>query len=143
MVMRHYIKKIANIILRRQKVDEKNSTEGGKNKVIRIPLDINIDDREIIKVCLPYTMTSVTRLEALISAVEYVSRNNIAGGFVECGVWRGGSSLAAALKFSELGDYRDIFMFDTFEGMTSPTEADVDLKGKKAEVLLNMEDKND
>jgi len=110
---------------------------------LAIPDNINRADREIIKICSSYTMTSVERQVALINSVEYVSRNNIAGGFVECGVWKGGSSLAAALKFSELGDYRDIFMFDTFEGMTSPTAADIDINGKKADALLSMEEKSD
>lgn len=107
-----------------------------------IPSDISKCDREIIKLCSPFTMASVERQVALLNAVEYVSMSNITGCFVECGVWKGGSSLAAALKFSELGDYRDILMFDTFEGMTEPTEVDVDLHGEKAGKLLNAEHKN-
>jgi hypothetical protein len=108
-----------------------------------IPTGINSANREIIKICSSYTMTSVERLVALLMAVEYVSKNNISGSFVECGVWKGGSSLAAALKFSDLGDYRDIFLFDTFEGMSSPTAEDIDINGNNADLLLDMEEKSD
>lgn len=71
-----------------------------------------------------YTMTSVHRQHALYEAVKYVVANKIAGSFVECGVYRGGSSLLAALTFSELGDRRDLWLYDTFAGMTPPTEFD-------------------
>lgn len=113
----------------------------GKHK-LAIPSHISNTNSEIIKRSYPYTLASVERQVALLGAVEYVSRNNIAGAFVECGVWKGGSSLAAALRFSELEDFREIYMFDTFEGMTSPTELDIDLNGNKAGVLLTKEEKN-
>jgi len=121
----------------------KKHAEAREKRQLAIPGDINSSNSEIIKKCSSYTMTSVERQAALLNAVEYVSRNNITGGFVECGVWKGGSSLAAALKFSELGDYRDIFMFDTFEGMTPPTDVDIDINGKEADVLLNIEEKSE
>jgi hypothetical protein len=41
-------------------------------------------------------------------------------------VWRGGSVLAMVLTLQDLGvEDRDIHLFDTFEGMTPPTEHDV------------------
>ena len=77
-------------------------------------------------------MTSVERLAALIGAVEHVVGAGVAGAFVECGVWRGGSSLAAALTFQRLNDLRDLYLFDTFEGMPAPGADDVDLHGVHA-----------
>ena len=71
-----------------------------------------------------YTMTSVHRQHALYEAVKFVVANKIPGSFVECGVYRGGSSLLAALAFSEFGDRRDLWLYDTFAGMTPPTEFD-------------------
>lgn len=71
-----------------------------------------------------YTMTSIHRQHALYQAVKFVVANKIPGSFVECGVFRGGSSLLAALTFSELGDRRDLWLYDTFAGMTQPTEFD-------------------
>lgn len=82
-------------------------------------------DRRIIERALPYTMTGVLRLQSLIDAVRYCERREIPGAFAECGVWRGGSVLAMIGVLKELGaDYRDIYLYDTFEGMTKPTEHD-------------------
>ena len=40
------------------------------------------------------------------------------------GVWRGGCSLAMALKLKELNSNKKLYLFDTFEGMTEPSEYD-------------------
>jgi O-methyltransferase len=84
------------------------------------------EDRAIVERALPHTMTGVPRLLALIDAVRYCVRRGVPGAFAECGVWLGGSVLAMILTLQELGaDDRDIYLYDTFEGMTAPTEADV------------------
>jgi hypothetical protein len=70
---------------------------------------------------LRYTMTSPARIAAVCAAVRHVETNNIPGAFVECGVWRGGSSMAAALTFKVP---RQLVLFDTFAGMSAPTEHD-------------------
>ena len=75
--------------------------------------------------CAPYTMTSIERMYALWDAVRYVVGAQVPGDVVECGVWRGGSSMLAALTLLELGDSeRDLHLFDTYEGMTEPTARD-------------------
>jgi hypothetical protein len=82
-------------------------------------------------------MTSPERLFSLIEAIRYLSRARIPGSFVECGVWRGGSMMAAALTLLENSDsQRDLYLFDTFEGMSTPTDADVSIDGKSAGALL-------
>lgn len=82
-------------------------------------------DREIIRQVRAYTMTTDLRLEALLKAVRYVVARDIAGGFVECGVWLGGSVLAMLLQLQHLQiDDRDVYLFDTFEGMTAPSRSD-------------------
>ena len=82
-------------------------------------------DRAIVARALPHTMTGLPRLRALIDAVRYCVRRDVPGDFAECGVWRGGSVLAMVLTLQELGvEDRDIHLYDTFEGMTAPTDAD-------------------
>ncbi|MBB6001964.1 TylF/MycF/NovP-related O-methyltransferase [Arcicella rosea] len=98
----------------------------------------------IYKQCKPYTMTSIERMYALYNAVRYTVHNNIEGDFVECGVWRGGSSMMIALTLLSLKvKDRKILLYDTFEGMSEPTENDVDFKGGGADSLLkqNIENK--
>jgi hypothetical protein len=78
-------------------------------------------------------MTSEERIGALVEAVEYVVRNDIEGDFVECGVWKGGSAMVVALTLLEhdVTD-RDIYLYDTYAGMTAPSEVDVTLVGGDA-----------
>jgi O-methyltransferase len=82
-------------------------------------------ERAIIAEVRPYTMISPERLLANMDAVAYVVERRIPGGLVECGVWRGGSVLAMIRTLQHLGIAdRDVYLFDTFEGMTAPTDAD-------------------
>jgi hypothetical protein len=96
----------------------------------------------IYKKVRPYTMTSPERIFSLCEAVTYVQKNNIEGDIVECGVWKGGSMMAVAETLLRAGDTsRDLYLFDTFEGMPPPTENDVDIAGGSAEGLLARSDK--
>lgn len=88
--------------------------------------DLSPEMRNTIEQARPYTMTSLNRLAALCNAVEYVVQNHIPGAFVECGVWRGGSSMAAALTYRRLHrEDVDLFLYDTYEGMSEPGVEDV------------------
>jgi O-methyltransferase len=87
---------------------------------------------ETYRACRPYTLTSVERMYALHQAVEYVHRAGLPGDIVECGVWRGGSSMLAASTLLRLGDTeRNLWLYDTFEGMTEPTARDVAHTGER------------
>lgn len=80
-----------------------------------------------------YTMTGPEKILALREAVRHVVTHDIPGAIVECGVWRGGSMMVAARTLLELGDdSRELYLFDTYEGMPEPTEHDVDLHGNSA-----------
>ena len=95
--------------------------------------DIELEFKNLSKKVIPFTMTSVERLYSLFQAVKYIHQNKIEGDFVECGVWKGGSSMMAALSFLSLGDTkRKFLLYDTYEGMSEPTEKDVDFKNDSA-----------
>jgi O-methyltransferase len=112
--------------------------------VLPVDIDADADAVATIRHVQPYTLTSPERLYALIQAVRYVSATAIPGDIVECGVWRGGSMMAAALTLLERGDTsRHLHLFDTFEGMSVPGAKDVDLDGRPADQLLSVQDKND
>ena len=102
------------------------------------PPDFESSDIEIIRAVEPYTMTSTERIHALIHAVRHIVRNGIAGDMVECGVWKGGSVMAMALTLLQLGEReRSLYLFDTFSGMTPPSDVDVDYEGQQAHVILD------
>ena len=82
-------------------------------------------ERDLMARVRPYTLTSDERIYALTEAVRYVVRREVPGAFVECGVWRGGSVMAMINALQREGvDDRDIYMYDTFEGMTKPSDID-------------------
>jgi O-methyltransferase len=82
-------------------------------------------ERDIVARALPDSITSAQRVVALIDAVRYCVRRDLPGAFAECGVWRGGSVMAMIWTLQALGrDDRDIYLYDTFEGMTRPSQAD-------------------
>lgn len=104
------------------------------SKQTGLPVDITDEDAKIFHAVWPYTKTSVARVQVLIEAVRYTVRTEITGAFVEAGVWRGGSMMAVAYALVALGETnRDLYLYDTYTGMTTPTENDVSRKGYTAE----------
>ena len=51
--------------------------------------------------------------------------NKIPGDIVECGVWKGGSMMVCALTLLAKSERRNLWLFDTFEGMPPPTKIDL------------------
>jgi len=87
--------------------------------------DMEKDFLDIFRKCKPYTMTSVERMYSLYKAVEYVVVHNIPGDIVECGVYKGGSSMLCACTLKALHNVeKEIYLYDTFEGMSKPTQRD-------------------
>lgn len=67
---------------------------------------------------LGFTMVGHRRLDNIRACIESVIANNIPGDFVECGVWRGGSSIFAKGVFTAYGvSNRKVWLADSFEGM--------------------------
>ncbi|MFJ2741533.1 TylF/MycF/NovP-related O-methyltransferase [Streptomyces sp. NPDC087440] len=110
-----------------------------KPNVLELPADYDDGAKEIIRAVKPYSMTSPERLNAFILATRHIVKHDIPGAIVECGVWRGGSMQACAKTLLAEGvDDRELYLFDTFEGMTPPTEEDKRLDGKSAAQLLEV-----
>ena len=101
------------------------------------PPDFSSEEVALCEAVRPYTMTSPERIVAVAEATRYVVANRIPGDIVECGVWRGGSMMAVAKTLIALGDTsRDLWLFDTYEGMSPPTAEDVSYSGRTADAIL-------
>ena len=101
------------------------------------PQDFDAEALDLLRYVSPYTATSPERLIALRDAIRHLDRTGVAGSVVETGVWRGGSMMAAALTLINLGNTeRELFLFDTFEGMTQAGVDDVRVDGAPAPELL-------
>lgn len=110
---------------------------GGGASAGTIPADIDEEASAIIRAVRPYTMTNAEKLYAVIMAARYVTRHEIPGAVVECGVWRGGSMHAIARALDAVGVHeRDLYLFDTYEGMTAPGSRDRRGDGRSATDLL-------
>ena len=95
--------------------------------------DIEEDFWRLHERCAEYTMTPVEAMYATYRAAQYVVRSGVPGDIVECGVWRGGHAMLAGLVLNELGDRdRQVFLYDTFEGMVEPGDQDISFRGERA-----------
>ncbi len=109
-----------------KKLFKKAGFEINRNGTTReFPIDFDEISISIIKKTKPFTLTSPERNFALIQSVRYVIQNQIPGDIVECGVWKGGSIMTIAKTLLSLkNEDREIYLFDTFEGMSRPTVFD-------------------
>lgn len=106
--------------------------------------DLTSDEKEILEQVGAFTMTGPERLVSLIRAVRHLVKSEIAGSLVECGVWKGGSAMAMALALMQAGDQtRDLYLYDTYEGMSEPTPFDRTFDGRPAEELLHSSSRSD
>ena len=83
------------------------------------------DEWYMLGVCKPYTMTSGERLLHTFHTIKELDEQNITGDIVECGVWRGGQIISSWLANTKTN--RKFWLYDTFEGMTVPTDNDYKL----------------
>lgn len=100
--------------------------------------DLSDRERQVVASVLPYTMTTVERLATLINAINFVERYHLEGAVAECGVWRGGSMMAVAHMLVAQGNTsRELYLYDTFEGMSEPTDRDVSIDGESASTQMS------
>ncbi len=99
--------------------------------------DLTPADQAIVHRVGPYTHTGLDRRAGLILGVDHIVQHGVPGDIVECGVWRGGSMMAVALALLARGDTsRHLYLYDTYEGMSEPTEADRSHTGESAAAQL-------
>lgn len=105
---------------------KQRSVDNRRAKKFRNALyDLDEQAQQIIVRVKDQTMMDPEKLYAFISAVRYVSKHDIQGDIVECGVWRGGAIMAAALTLNQLGSTdRRFYLYDTFAGMPRPGDRD-------------------
>jgi len=84
------------------------------------------DFARLYELVLPFTLLSNARLRGLYRAVNHAEAHSIEGDVVECGTARGGSAALMGLTLKKLKTNRNLWVFDTFEGLPAPTMADPD-----------------
>jgi O-methyltransferase len=99
------------------------------------------EDVEMLRRIAPYTMTSGIRGWTMLKASQYVRDCDIKGDIVECGVWKGGLVMLA--KMATPNDGRRYFLYDTFAGLTKPTQFDQHADGSMALPVWEKHQRND
>lgn len=79
-----------------------------------------------IKIVRPDTQLSNLNLLFLQELSRRLERDNIAGDFVECGVYRGGSAGVLGYEAVRSKYQRKVWLYDSFKGMPPTTEKDDD-----------------
>ncbi|MEU4689029.1 TylF/MycF/NovP-related O-methyltransferase [Actinoplanes sp. NPDC023714] len=111
-------------------------------KIETYPADYDELAVPILRAAHPYSMTRKEKRYALYLATRYIVDHEIPGAVVECGVWRGGSMHVVTRTLLTIGvTDRDLYLFDTFEGMTEPTEKDLTYGGKPVAELMSAQPK--
>ena len=92
---------------------------------------VGIEDEawDVIQIAERRSMGSAVQRYTMWQSVNFVLVNEIPGDIVEFGVWRGGMSMIAAEVVGRRQQQRGIYLFDTFEGMTAPSDHDFELYG--------------
>ncbi len=136
--LRSFITKFAKRALR--KIGISNEPRCAEDRQIVTLPDADDGAATIMTQISGATMTTPEAQLSLINAVRYTVKFGLPGAFVECGVWRGGSSMAIALTLLQEGvSDRDIYLYDTFQGMTEPSSADRTGDGVSAATLLEQD----
>jgi hypothetical protein len=87
-----------------------------------------------------YTMVGKTRLDNMEAAVSEVIAQKVQGDIVELGVWRGGVMIIAAAVLHDLGEQRNLRLFDAFEQIPGYGSASNFLAVSEAEVRAAFDD---
>jgi hypothetical protein len=71
---------------------------------------------------LAATMIGEARAQNIVDMVNAVSLGRVVGALVDCGVWRGGSTILMTQAMLDSEWYRDVYCCDTFDGFV-PSQA--------------------
>jgi hypothetical protein len=89
-------------------------------------------------------MAGTQRMYLLSQAILNAKEKKLEGDFVECGIWRGGNIILYKLLNDFYSLNKTIFAYDTFEGMTTPEDIDIDFIGNSAnkQLIANKKSEN-
>jgi O-methyltransferase len=94
------------------------------------PYDLQSEIESAVERVRYHTMVTFSRLATNYQIAAHCENADIAGSFVECGVWKGGTSgLMAIASLLHGKRARDLHLFDSFDDLCQPDES---LDGERA-----------
>ena len=117
------------IILKTKKLINTSLSKFGYTVIKKKPtiVEISNEERNIIDLCRNFSMTPDIRMWGLINSLKKILYQNIEGDIVECGIWKGGNIILIKKLLDKYNSKKNIYCFDTFEGMNDTTEIDKEL----------------
>ena len=106
-------------------------------------IEVSKYEKKLINKCLQYSMTNFERMWSLIQSFHHVRQESLVGDFVECGVWKGGNIILLKKLIEKFNLKKNIYGFDTFEGMVEPSFYDVNYNNKSAKKMFDEHKKKD
>jgi O-methyltransferase len=80
--------------------------------------------KELAPLYTQWTMVGIARQILALEAIATLNLNKVPGEIVECGVWKGGMTMAMIFANMKDNTDRHFWLYDTFEGLPKPTEKD-------------------
>ena len=92
-----------------------------------------LPDKELRGFYTLWTMVRDSHLDFANGAIQRINNNQnwVEGDIVECGVWKGGMTMAMVLENMKTNIDRHFWLFDTFDGMPEPNDKKDDDKAKQ------------
>lgn len=132
--MKRLIQKLCNVF--GYSISKHLKKAGSTTDITTIIPEISESEKEMITTSLQYSMTNPERMWAIVQAMKYLVGKKIEGDVVECGVWKGGNILLFTLLLEFFNVKKLVWAYDTYEGMSEPTDNDVDFRGTHSRSLL-------
>jgi hypothetical protein len=89
--------------------------------------------------CRDYTLTPIEAMHTMYDAAAYVAKAKIPGDVVECGVWKGGSAMIAAMALLEhRSPERRLYLYDTYEGTPQMETRDENVGNGPFELMMQI-----
>ena len=105
-------------------------------------VELSDEQRHLINITNHISMTPQIRRYNLIQALEYIDYYKLEGDLVECGVWKGGNIVIYKKFIEEKNIKKNIYAFDTFQGMSNPDHNDYTIDGAlSAQIILDKDNK--
>ena len=121
------------------KVAERTDFDNIANVNVKRFLDFSPAEKVLCAEARHVSLTTPQAVVSLSRAVRHVVNRKIPGAIAECGVFKGGSIVVILRTLLMIGaSDRDVFLFDTFEGMPAPEDKDVYYTGDRASTLFKF-----
>ena len=90
--------------------------------------EIEESDFNFLKKINKFTMSTPANHWTIIQSLQHIKKNNIEGDLVECGVYKGGNIILFDYLLEKYQLSKKIFAYDTFEGMSEPSDIYIHIK---------------